>query len=43
MGTSTVETIRSMEELVVENVESYYKTGKVLTLVSELKNADFLK
>lgn len=38
MGTHTVETLKSMEELVVENVENYYKTGKVLTLVSELRD-----
>lgn len=43
MGTSTVETIRSMEQLVVQNVESFYRTGKVKTFVWELKDAEFLK
>lgn len=37
MGTHTEETLFSMEELVIQNVENFYKTGKVLTLVAELK------
>ncbi|ODQ45023.1 hypothetical protein PICMEDRAFT_59857 [Pichia membranifaciens NRRL Y-2026] len=37
MGTATVETIRSMEALVVENVDAFYRTGKVKTLVAELQ------
>lgn len=37
MGTSTIETLFSMEELVVDNVEAFYKTGHVITLVPELK------
>lgn len=39
MGTATVETIRSMEQLVVENVEAFYRTGHVKTLVPELQGA----
>ncbi|SCU99149.1 LAME_0G02014g1_1 [Lachancea meyersii CBS 8951] len=38
MGTHTVETIKKMEEFVVQNVESVIKTGKVLTIVPELKS-----
>lgn len=37
MGAATVETIKSMEELVVANVESFYRDGKVLTLVPDLQ------
>lgn len=37
MGTHTSETIKSMEELVIKNIDTYYHTGKVLTLVAELK------
>ncbi|GMM32579.1 formate dehydrogenase (NAD+) [Martiniozyma asiatica (nom. inval.)] len=37
MGTHTVECLKSMEELVVENVQTYFDTGKVKTLVAELK------
>lgn len=37
MGTHTEETLFNMEELVVQNVEAFYKTGRVLTLVPELK------
>ncbi|SCW03062.1 LAFE_0G02102g1_1 [Lachancea fermentati] len=38
MGTHTVETIKKMEEFVVENVKSVIESGKVLTIVPELKN-----
>ncbi|SCV03082.1 LANO_0G02036g1_1 [Lachancea nothofagi CBS 11611] len=38
MGTHTVETIKKMEEFVVENVESVIKSGKVLTIVPEMKS-----
>ena len=37
MGTHTMETLLQMEEIVISNVETFYKTGKVLTLVAELK------
>ncbi|KAH3668280.1 hypothetical protein OGAPHI_002034 [Ogataea philodendri] len=37
MGTHTVETMKAMEEFVVENVTKYVDTGKVLTIVPELK------
>lgn len=36
MGTHTVETMKAMEEFVVENLEHYVNTGKVLTIVPEL-------
>ncbi|TID24768.1 hypothetical protein CANINC_002992 [Pichia inconspicua] len=39
MGAATLETIKSMEELVVENIHEYYKTGHVLNLVPELQFA----
>ncbi|KAG0673412.1 hypothetical protein C6P40_005218 [Pichia californica] len=42
MGTHTVETIKSMENLVLDNVRTFYKTGKVLTPVAELKGAPFM-
>lgn len=35
MGTHTEETIKSMEEFVVENVENAIKTGKVISIVPE--------
>ncbi|SCU96664.1 LADA_0H02102g1_1 [Lachancea dasiensis] len=38
MGTHTVETVKKMEEFVVQNVESVIKTGKVLTIVPEMKS-----
>lgn len=37
MGTHTMETLLQMEEIVISNVETFYKTGKVLTPVAELK------
>lgn len=37
MGTHTVETMKAMEEFVVENVQTYIETNKVLTMVPELK------
>lgn len=37
MGAATLETIKSMEELVVDNILEYYKTGHVLNLVPELR------
>lgn len=39
MGTHAVESIQTMEEFVVENVESYLQTGKVMTIVPEQYNA----
>lgn len=36
MGTHTVETMLAMEEYVVENVETFAETGKVLSMVPEL-------
>ena len=38
LGTHSIEASRSMEEWVVENVESYIKTGKVKTIVPEQKD-----
>ena len=38
MGTYTVEAIRNMESWVVDNIESYIKTGKVKTIVPEQYN-----
>lgn len=39
MGTYTVEAVRNMESWVVDNIESYIKTGKVKTIVPEQYNA----
>lgn len=36
LGAATYETVKSMEKMIVDNVENYYKTGKVLTLVPDL-------
>lgn len=41
MGTHTYETMQGMEEHVVENVIEYYKTGRVLSMVAELKDTQF--
>lgn len=41
MGTHTVETDKAMEEFVVQNVESAIKTGKVISLVPELRGVQF--
>lgn len=41
MGTHTVETMKAMEEFVVENVVEYIKTGRVLAMVPELKETKF--
>lgn len=41
MGTSTIETLQIMEELVVKNIETVIETGKVLTIVPEHKNTEF--
>ena len=38
MGTYTVEAVRNMESWVVDNIESYIKTGKVKTIVPEQYN-----
>ncbi|EMG49316.1 GOR1 Glyoxylate reductase 1 [Candida maltosa Xu316] len=35
LGTNTVEAIRNLENWVVDNIESYIKTGKVKTIVPE--------
>lgn len=43
MGTYSVETRKSMEELVVDNAKSAALTGKVLTIVPELKDAEWVK
>lgn len=43
MGTHTVETIKKMEEFVVENVKSVIDSGKVLTIVPELKDEAWIK
>jgi gluconate 2-dehydrogenase len=37
LGAGTYETVKAMEEVVVQNVESFYKTGKVLNMVPELQ------
>ena len=42
MGTHTVETIKKMEEFVVENVKSVINSGKVLTIIPELKNESWV-
>lgn len=42
MGTNTVETIKHMEEFIVENVESIINTGKGLTIVPELQDAAWI-
>lgn len=41
MGTHTYETIKKMEEFVVENVKSAIETGKVISLVPEQKSHEF--
>lgn len=41
MGTHTMETMKLMEEYVVKNVDAYAKSGKVLSMVSELKDVKF--
>ncbi|KAH3673776.1 hypothetical protein WICPIJ_009656 [Wickerhamomyces pijperi] len=41
MGTHSFETIKKMEEFVVENVKSLIETGKVISLVPEQKAHDF--
>lgn len=42
MGTFAIDTRKSMEELVVDNVLNAVTKGKVLTLVPELKDADWV-
>ncbi|QLG70153.1 hypothetical protein HG535_0A00920 [Zygotorulaspora mrakii] len=42
MGTNTFETIKHMEEFIVENVENIIKTGKGLTIVPELKGESWI-
>ncbi|AAS54047.1 AFR675Wp [Eremothecium gossypii ATCC 10895] len=42
MGTHTVESIKKMEEFVVENVHSVLRTGRVKSLIPELRNAPWL-
>ncbi|KAH3899605.1 probable Glyoxylate reductase 1 [Saccharomycodes ludwigii] len=37
MGTHTVETILRMENIVVENVENYFETGKIKNIVPEMQ------
>jgi lactate dehydrogenase-like 2-hydroxyacid dehydrogenase len=41
LGTYTVETRKEMEEIVIENVKAVIETGKVSTLVPELKSVEF--
>jgi gluconate 2-dehydrogenase len=41
MGTHTMETMKAMEEFVVKNVEEYVNTGRVLSIVPELKDYKF--
>lgn len=43
MGTHSYETIKKMEEFVVENVKSAIETGKVISIVPELEDVDFSK
>lgn len=43
MGTHSVETIKIMEEFVVENVKSVINSGKVLSIVPEMKNDAWAK
>ncbi|CDO92752.1 unnamed protein product [Kluyveromyces dobzhanskii CBS 2104] len=43
MGTHSVETIQKMEEFVVENVKSVIKSGKVLSIIPELKKEEWIK
>lgn len=43
MGTNTYETIKHMEEFIVENVEAVIKTGKGLTIVPELKGESWIE
>lgn len=38
LGTHSVETMTAMEEFVIENVSHYLETGRVKTMVPELKN-----
>lgn len=42
MGTHTYEAIKNMEEWVVENVESFLRTGKVKTIVPEQYNMEII-
>ncbi|AGO10838.1 AaceriAFR675Wp [[Ashbya] aceris (nom. inval.)] len=42
MGTHSVETIKKMEEFVVENVKAVLHTGRVKSLVPELRTAPWL-
>jgi len=41
MGTHSYETIKKMEEFVVENVKTVIETGKVISIVPELQDVDF--
>lgn len=43
MGTRCVETRQKMEEHVVHNVESVIKTGKVISIVPEIRNEEWFK
>lgn len=43
MGTHSVETRKKMEEFVVSNVESVITTGKVISIVSEIRNEEWFK
>ena len=42
MGTHCVETRKSMEEFVVANVKSALQTGKVISIVPEMKNDEWI-
>lgn len=42
MGTNSYETIKHMEEFIVENVEAIIKTGKGLTIVPELQGESWI-
>lgn len=41
MGTHTVESQVEMEDFVIQNIETFLKTGKVKTVVPEMYNVDF--
>lgn len=43
MGTNTFETIKHMEEFIVENVEAIIKSGKGLTIVPELQGESWIE
>lgn len=43
MGTHSYETIKKMEEFVVENVKTVIETGKVISIVPELQDVEFTK